>query len=150
MGKNKDKPNIEDEINELLGKLDNFPKEQTVSTSAAKFRYLAEKLIESFQPIVRPASNIIAKFTISNLAAIASVLILTSFFLRRIIPLAIWGIPLGLAFLIAAFGMLVFGTRQTRIVEQNWRGKSIKFHEQSRLRRFIARIWSRLLKWTRV
>ena len=146
MGKNKDKQNIEDEINELLGKLDNFPKEQTGPTSAEKFRHLAEKLIESFQPIARPASNIIAKITISNLAAIASVLILTSFFLRRIIPLAIWGVPLGLAFLIAAFGMLVFGTRQTRIAEQNWRGKSITFHQQSRLRRLITRIWSRLSK----
>ena len=88
----------------------------------------------------------IAKITISNLVVVASVLILTSFFLRRIIPFAIWGVPLGVAFLIAAFGMLVFGSRQTSIVEQNWRGKSIKFHQQSKLKRLITRIRSRLLK----
>jgi len=146
MGNNKDKPNIEDEINELLGKLNNFPKEQTVPASTARFRILLQQSVQFFQPIVRPASNIIARITMSNLAAIASVLILTSFFLRRIIPLAIWGVPLGLAFLIAAFGMLVFGTRGTSIVEQNWRGKSIQFRQQSRLKRFFTYMRSRLLK----
>ncbi|MDG1839167.1 MAG: hypothetical protein P8J64_00265 [Dehalococcoidia bacterium] len=146
MGKNKDKPNIEDEINELLGKLDNFPKEQIDSANVKKFRKLSQQLIQLFQPIIRPASNMIAKITISNLVVVASVLILTSFFLRRIIPFAIWGVPLGVAFLIAAFGMLVFGSRQTSIVEQNWRGKSIKFHQQSKLKRLITRIRSRLLK----
>ena len=146
MGKNKDKPNIEDEINELLGKLDNFPKEQIDSANVKKFRKLSQQLIQLFQPIIRPASNMIAKITISNLVVVASVLILTSFFLRRIIPFAIWGVPLGVAFLIAAFGMLVFGSRQTSVVEQNWRGKSIKFHQQSKLKRLITRIRSRLLK----
>jgi len=146
MGKNKDKPNIEDEINELLGKLSNFPKEQIDSANVKKFRKLSQQLIQLFQPIIRPASNMIAKITISNLVVVASVLILTSFFLRRIIPFAIWGVPLGVAFLIAAFGMLVFGSRQTSIVEQNWRGKSIKFHQQSKLKRLITRIRSRLLK----
>ena len=146
MAKNKDKPNIEDEINELLGKLSNFPKEQIDSANVKKFRKLSQQLIQLFQPIIRPASNMIAKITISNLVVVASVLILTSFFLRRIIPFAIWGVPLGVAFLIAAFGMLVFGSRQTSIVEQNWRGKSIKFHQQSKLKRLITRIRSRLLK----
>ncbi len=147
MGKNyKDKPNIEDEINELLGKLNNFPKEQTVSASTARFRNLVQQLVQFFQPIVRPASNIIARITMSNLAALASVLILTSFFLRRIIPLAIWGVPFGLAFLIAAFGMLVFGTRGDSLVEQNWRGKSIQFRQQSRLKRFFTYMRSRLSK----
>ena len=146
MAKNNDKPNIEDEINELLGKLDNFPKEQIDSANVKKFRKLSQQLIQLFQPIIRPASNMIAKITISNLVVVASVLILTSFFLRRIIPFAIWGVPLGVAFLIAAFGMLVFGSRQTSIVEQNWRGKSIKFQRPSKIRRLFARIRSRFLK----
>jgi len=146
MGQNKDKPNIEDEINELLGKLDNFPKEQIESANVKKFRELSQQLLQFFQPIIRPASNIVARITMSNLATIASILILTSFFLRRIIPFAIWGVPLGLAFLIAAFGMLVFGTRGTNIVEQNWRGKSIQFRQQSRLKRFLTYLRSRLLR----
>ena len=146
MAKNNDKPNIEDEINDLLGKLDNFPQEQSESPSLKKFRELSQRSVEFFQPIIRPASNLIAKITVSNLAVLASILILASFFLRRIIPFAIWGVPLGLAFLIAAFGMLVFGSRPTSVVEQNWRGKSIKFQQPSKIRRLFARIRSRLLK----
>ena len=41
MAKNNDKPNIEDEINDLLGKLDNFPQEQSESPSHKKFRELS-------------------------------------------------------------------------------------------------------------
>ena len=146
MGKKKDKSNIEDEINELLGKLDNFPKEQTESASVKKFHMLSQQAIHFFQPIIRPASNIMARITIPNLAVVASILILTSFFLRRIIPIAIWGVPLGFAFLIAAFGMLVFGSRHTGAIEQNWRGKSIKFRRPSKIRQLIAAIRSRLRK----
>ena len=93
MAKNNDKPNIEDEINDLLGKLDNFPQEQSESPSLKKFRELSQRSVGFFQPIIRPTSNLIAKITISNLAVLASILILASFFLRRIIPFAIWGVP---------------------------------------------------------
>ena len=53
MGNNKDKPNIEDEINELLGKLNNFPKYSLVCRLVfinlfTKFRLKIPKFFDFF------------------------------------------------------------------------------------------------------
>ena len=111
MSEDKNDKNIEDEIEELLGKIDDFPEDTT--PKEPRFEAVREFISELSNKITIPVSSLLSRVTVGNLVLWAVLLIVTSMIVRRVFPLAVWGVPLGLALLVAAFGMIVFGTNSS-------------------------------------
>ena len=138
MSEDKNDKNIEDEIEELLGKIDDFPEDTT--PKEPRFEAVREFISELSNKITIPVSSLLSRVTVGNLVLWAVVLIVTSMIVRKVFPLAVWGVPLGLALLVAAFGMIVFGTNSSSGIEQMWRGKTIEFKQPP----LMFRLWRKV------
>ena len=138
MSEDKNDKNIEDEIEELLGKIDDFPEDTT--PKEPRFEVVREFISELSNKITIPVSSLLSRVTVGNLVLWAVVLIVTSMIVRRVFPLAVWGVPLGLALLVAAFGIIVFGTNSSNGIEQMWRGKTIEFKQPP----LMFRLWRKV------
>ncbi len=127
-----DKDRLEREIEEILGKIEEFP---SASQRRARQRKravgrLGETLAAQQQALLAWVSHI----DMSQVMLLSFILILGSFFvLGRMSPLlSQWVLYAGVVLFISAFAMMMFGRRGGAAQRsQYWRGKPIQYRQSS-------------------
>ncbi len=121
-----DNERLEREIEEILGKIEDFPGPQARARRVRRQRFARlNARIGQWQPgIARQMSRV----SVSQLMLSAFLLILFSFFFRRANPVVMnWVLYAGVILFVSSFAMMVFSRRGGRTVQQNWRGRTIQY-----------------------
>jgi len=134
---------MEREIEELLGKIEDFP---SASERRARARKKATgRLGGAIAGQQRALLARLSRIDMSQVMLLSFVLILGSLFLGRFSPLLTqWVLYAGIALFIAAFTMLVFGRKGggARGNAAYWRGRQIEYRQPS-LGAQARRWWAR-------
>ncbi len=125
-----DKDRLEREIEEILGKIEEFP-----SASERRARQRRRTVNRVSSNVASWPQRQIARLShidMSQVMLLSFLLILGSFFLRSFSPLIMqWVLYLGVVLFIAAFAMIVLGRRGGGGGTQYWRGKPIQYRQSS-------------------
>lgn len=134
---------LEREIEELLGKIENFPEappRQRRGGSRA-LRRIGGAISERQRAVMRVMSRI----SISQVMLVAFLMILGAFFLLRRNPMLMnWVMWAGVILFISSFAILMFsrGRGGPRTVETKWRGQAVRYEAgptlSQRLRRWFT------------
>jgi len=131
---------LEREIEEILNKIDHFPKPETRRAMARKraLRRLGNGIAERQRAVMRELGRI----SVSQLMLLSFVMIIGFFFFRRVSPLLMqWVLYAGIVLFVASFAIMVFTRSPSSGPEQRWRGRAIEYRSLSLLDR--ARRWYR-------
>lgn len=125
-----DKDRLEREIEEILGKIEEFP---SASERRARQRKRAVgRLGASVSSWPQRQLAALSRIDMSQVMLLSFMLILGSFFLRAFSPLIMqWVLYAGVVLFVAAFAMLLMGRRGGRGDTRYWRGKPIEYRQPS-------------------
>lgn len=117
---------LEREINEILGRIDEFPgpRERRVRAGRKQLRRVTDGIAHGQQVIARE----LGRFSVSQLMLLSFLLILGSLFFRGISPVITeWVMIAGVVLFIASFALLVFGGWRPGggSATHYWRGRRI-------------------------
>lgn len=141
-----DNDRLEREIEEILGKIEQFPGPESRAQRARKRSVgRASARVSGWrQSIAHRISNV----DMSQLMLLSFVMILAAFFLRgRMLPplVATWILYGGVILFVSTFAVMVFGRGRrggTPTVQQTWRGRTIQYRQgpsvTDRLRRLLG------------
>ena len=130
---------LEREINEILDKIEQFPKPERRRAGAARrgLRRAGENVAARQRAIARG----LARISLSQLVLLGFLLILGSFVLRGPGPAGAWIMIAGVVLLVTSFALMLFGAGR-RPRTQQWRGRTISYSRDSlaqRVQRWFAR-----------
>lgn len=135
---------IEREIEEILGKIDQFPAPETRRARARKraLRRMGTAIAERQRALMRELSRV----SISQVMLASFLLILGSFFFRRFNPLVMqWALYAGIVLFVSSFAILIFsrGSGGPSSIQTRWRGREISYPPTRQ------RLGQRLRHWLR-
>ncbi len=121
---------LEREIEEILGKIENFPGPEARRARKAPRRPMPEAMVRRQKRIARELSRI----SISQVMLFAFLLILGSFFFRGFGPLAVWALYAGIVLFVVSFGIMMLSNRGRLFRKQEtvWRGRNVAYGPYSR------------------
>ena len=131
---------LEREIEEILSKIEQFPKPESRRAMARKraLRRFGNSIATRQRSVMRELSRI----SVSQLMLLSFIMIIGFFFFRRLNPLVMqWVLYAGIVLFVSSFAIMVFTRSPGGGTEQRWRGRSIEYREQSlldRLRRWYG------------
>jgi hypothetical protein len=118
---------LEREIEEILGKIDQFPAPETRRARARKraIRRLGSAIADRQRAFMRELSRV----SISQVMLASFLMILGSFFFRRFSPLFMqWVLYAGIVLFISSFAILMFSRGSAGSSTQTrWRGREITY-----------------------
>lgn len=135
-----DNERLEREIEEILGKIENFPDPSVRARRARKRRFarLGNAMMVRQRAIARELSRV----SVSQLMLAAFLLILFSFFFRRMSPMVMnWVLYAGIVLFVSSFAIMVFSGRSGRTVQQNWRGRTVEYSTRPSIAERAIRWW---------
>ena len=134
-----DSDRLEREIEEILGKIEQFPTETHGRRARRRALRQFGAAISNRQ---RGAARQLARISISQVMLLSFLMILGAFFFRRMSPLAMdWLMYAGIILFVSSFAILMFGPRHRRSVEQNWRGRTIRYETGPTFAQRLRRWW---------
>ena len=135
-----DSNRLEREIEEILGKIEQFP-EPDSRRQRARQRVLRE-IGAAISARQRAVARELARISLSQVMLASFLMILGSFFFRRMSPLAMdWVMVAGIILFVSSFAILMFSRRGGSTVEQNWRGRTIRYQTGPALSQRLRRWW---------
>lgn len=136
-----DPDRLEREIEEILGRIDEFPDAgaRRRRTTQRLLRQAAERVSDAQRSVMRT----LARFSVSQVMLLSFLLILGSLFFRRVAPpMMAWVLYAGIVLFVSSFAIMVFGGRRASTAEPTWRGRPIRT-------RTTASPGERLRRWWR-
>jgi hypothetical protein len=127
-----DHDRLEREIEEILGKIEDFPTPEPryKATSRHALRRLGGAISERHRAITAR----VAQISMSQVMLLAFLLILGSFFFRRMNPMLMnWVLYLGIILFVTAFAIMVFGRRGSggrSSSDARWRGREVEYQSR--------------------
>lgn len=136
-----DNERLEREIEEILGKIENFPEPQARARRARKHRFV--RVSEAFTRRQRQVAQQLSRIAVSQIMLASFLLILFSFFFRRANPVLMnWVMYAGIILFVSSFAIMMFsGRRGAGTVRQNWRGRPTEYRTTPSLADRIRRWW---------
>ncbi len=131
---------LEREIEEILSKIEQFPKPESRRAMARKraLRRFGDSIAARQRAVMRELGRI----SVSQLMLLSFIMIVGSFFFRRVNPLAMqWVLYAGIVLFVSSFAIMVFTRSPGRGSEQRWRGRSLEYRTPSlldRMRRWYS------------
>ncbi|TAK80455.1 MAG: hypothetical protein EPO16_00695 [Dehalococcoidia bacterium] len=121
---------LEREIEEILGKIENFPGPEARRARRALPRPVQDAVAKRRHAVARQISRV----SISQVMLFAFLLILGSFFFREAGVLALWALYAGIILFVVSFAIMMFGSRNKLSSRQEtvWRGRSVSYGAGSR------------------
>ena len=124
-----DNDRLEREIEEILGKIEQFPDAGTRrrrSTNRA-----LQRLGAAVSDRVRGVVRLLSRFSISQVMLLSFILIIASLFFRRAAPgMMMWVLYAGIILFVASFAISIFG-RGGSSSTPRWRGRTIQYQSSS-------------------
>ncbi len=117
---------LEREIEEILGKIEQFPAPETrrARTRRRWVRRFGAAVSERQRVVMRELSRI----SISQVMLVSFLMILGSFFFRDFSPLIMeWVLYAGVLLFISSFAIMMFTRGSARSVEGRWRGRQVTY-----------------------
>jgi hypothetical protein len=136
-----DSERLEREIEEILGKIEHFPSPESRAQRARKraVRRLGAWMSQRQAALAR----VMSRWSMSQLMLLAALMILGSFFFRRLSPvLMTWVLYAGIILFVSALAILVFGGGRGGRVQQRWRGRTVEYRGGTPMRVRLRRWWS--------
>jgi hypothetical protein len=132
---------LEREIDEILSKIDRFPGpgQRRAHARRRAWRQLGNAFSARQQAVLRELSRI----SLSQLMLLSFLLVLGSFFVRRLVPLAWpWLMYAGVLLFLASFALMLFA-RPRGGGQQYWRGRPVAYSTRATLSQRLRRWWER-------
>ena len=127
-----DHDRLEREIEEILGKIEDFPAPEP--RYKTRSRHVLRRIGGAFSERHRAITARIARISMSQVMLVAFILILGSFFFRRMNPMLMnWVLYLGIILFVSSFAIMIFGRRGPRgggRSESRWRGRSVEYQSE--------------------
>ena len=136
-----DSDRLEREIEEILGKIKQFPEVESRRKRARQqaLSQIGAAISNQQHAIARQ----LARISLSQVMLLSFLLILGSFFFRRVSPLVMnWVLYAGIILFVSSFAILMFGRRRGGTIERNWRGRTIRYRSGPTLSQRLALWWS--------
>lgn len=143
-----DHDRLEREIEEILGKIEDFPAPEP--RYKRESRHALRRLGSAISERHRAFTARISHISMSQVMLLAFLLILASFFFRRMNPMLMnWVLYLGIILFVTSFAILVFSRRGSgpgrSSSEARWRGRQVQYRAprgtslSQRIRRWFSR-----------
>jgi hypothetical protein len=122
-----DSERLEREIEEILGNIEHFPAPESRATRAR--RRVVRSIGAWTSQRQAAAARVMARWSTSQLMLLAFLMILGSFFFRRLNPMLMqWVLYAGIILFVSALAIMVFGGGRRRgSMQQRWRGRTIEY-----------------------
>lgn len=136
-----DSDRLEREIEEILGKIENFP-----GPEARRARKpLRRPILDAVAGRQRAVARELSRISVSQVMLFAFLLILGSFFFREFGVIAVWALYAGVVLFVVAFAIMMFGNRGRTGARQQtvWRGRDVAYGPYARPARSATRSTSR-------
>ena len=116
---------LEREIEELLGKIEDFPGPDAKRARKPSTRPIVEGVARRQQRVARELSRV----SVSQVMLFAFLLILGSFFFREFGLVAVWAMYAGVVLFVVSFAIMMFGGRgrASRRQKTVWRGRNASY-----------------------
>jgi hypothetical protein len=139
-----DNDRLEREIEEILGKIEQFPDPETRARRARK------RSVNRFTTRIagwqQNAARSLSRVSVSQLMLASFLMILFAFFFRgRMLPapVASWILLAGVILFISTFAVMVFTRRSGgSTVQQKWRGRPVQYSTAPSLSQRMGRWWA--------
>ncbi|RLT40268.1 MAG: hypothetical protein DWI58_11280 [Chloroflexi bacterium] len=121
---------LEREIEEILGKIENFP-----GPEARRARNpIGQPITEAVAKRQRAIGRELSRISVSQVMLFAFLLILGSFFFREFGILASWALYAGVVLFVVSFAIMMFGGRGRVGGKQQtvWRGRDVSYRTSAR------------------
>ena len=115
---------LEREIEEILSKIEQFPKPESRRAMARRraLRRFGNAIAARQRAVVQQLSRV----AVSQIMLLSFIMIVGSFFFRRVNPLAMqWVLYAGIVLFVSSFAIMIFTRSPTRGPEQRWRGRTL-------------------------
>lgn len=122
-----DSERLEREIEEILGNIEHFPAPESRAKRAR--RRFVRRVGAWISVRQAAAARVMSRWSMSQLMLLAFLMILGSFFFRRLNPLLMqWVLYAGIILFVSALAIMVFGNGRRRgSAQQRWRGRTIEY-----------------------
>jgi len=120
-----DSNRLEREIEEILGKIEQFPDAQTrrKRSRSRVLQQIGAAISDGQRALVRE----LARFSMSQVMLLSFLLILGSLFFRRAAPLMMsWVLYAGIVLFVSSFAFMLFSGRGSSSTEPKWRGRPVR------------------------
>jgi hypothetical protein len=116
---------LEREIEEILGKIENFPGPEARRARKPLPRPVGDAVARRRRAVARQVSRV----SVSQVMLFAFLLILGSFFFRQAGVVALWALYAGLVLFVVSFAIMMFGNRGRLSGRQEtvWRGRNVSY-----------------------
>ncbi len=116
---------LEREIEEILGRIENFPGPEGRRARKPLSRPVGDAVAKRRRAVARQISRV----SISQVLLFAFLLILGSFFFREAGVVALWALYAGIILFVVSFAIMVFGNRGRLSSRQEtvWRGRNVSY-----------------------
>lgn len=121
---------LEREIEEILGKIENFPGPDARRARKPLARPVGDAVAKRQRAVVRELSRI----SVSQVMLFSFLLILGSFFFREAGVVAAWALYGGVILFVVSFAIMMFGNRGRLSSRQEtvWRGRNVSYGTYAR------------------
>ncbi|RJQ09354.1 MAG: hypothetical protein C4558_06520 [Dehalococcoidia bacterium] len=122
---------LEREIEEILGKIENFPGPEARRARKPLSRPVGDAVVKRQRAMVRELSRI----SVSQVMLFSFLLILGSFFFREAGIVAAWALYGGVILFVVSFAIMMFGNRgrfSPSHQETVWRGRNVSYGTYAR------------------
>ena len=131
---------LEREIEEILGKIEQFP------NAPSRRRRWTNHLLGRIGPAIserqRALARVLARFSMSQVMLLSFLLILGSLFFRRVSPVMMsWVMYAGIALFVASFAFMMFRGRGSSAQQPQWRGRAIRAESSAALSQRLKYWW---------
>lgn len=116
---------LEREIEEILGKIENFPGPEARRARKPLPRPVGDAVARRRRAVARQISRV----SVSQVMLFAFLLILGSFFFREVGVVAAWALYAGVILFVVSFAIMMFGNRGRLSSSQEtvWRGRNVSY-----------------------
>jgi len=136
-----DSNRLEREIEEILGKIEQFPDAGT--RRRRSMNRAAQQFGAAISDRVRGVVRQVARFSISQVMILSFILILGSLFFRRAAPgMMTWVLYAGIILFITSFAISMFGGRGRASASTKWRGRTIQYQSSPSLGERLRFWWN--------
>lgn len=134
-----DSDRLEREIEEILGKIEQFPVETRAARDRQRALHRAGDAISSRQ---HAFARELSRISISQVILLSFLMILGAFFFRAASPLVMdWLMYAGIILFVSSFAIMMFGGGRRRRSQQTWRGRTIDVQSGPTLSQRLRRWW---------